>query len=200
MIEIFKNIDGYDNYQITNFGRVFDVRREMFLEPYRANINGKVYMQLSLLDNDGKRCLKRIHRLVSEAFIENPENKTSVDHIDGDGTNNNVHNLRFVTHQQNMMNRKPHENKFKGIEKDRQKFRARIFYDGKYYELGRHATAEEAALCYNIAAKVLFKDYACFNIVGKTENYKQLKYLTFFKLSKHFDNIDDLVEKYRKYA
>ena len=45
-----------------------------------------------------------IHRLVAELFIPNPENKTEVDHIDGNKLNNDVSNLRWVSRKENMNN------------------------------------------------------------------------------------------------
>lgn len=47
---------------------------------------------------------KRIHRIIAETFIPNPENKPCVDHIDGDKLNNRVDNLRWVTHLENNNN------------------------------------------------------------------------------------------------
>ncbi len=58
---------------------------------YRVHIRHKMY---------------KVHRLVAETFIPNPDNKPLVDHIDRNPGNNNVENLRWVTHRENMYNTK----------------------------------------------------------------------------------------------
>lgn len=47
-------------------------------------------------------CGKYVHRMIAELFIPNPENKTHVDHIDGNTHNNNINNLHWVSHKENL--------------------------------------------------------------------------------------------------
>lgn len=67
---------------------------------YRIARNGyaRVYMRQT---STGKRLDQYVHRLVAEAFIPNPENKTCVNHKDFNRINNNVDNLEWVTYEEN---------------------------------------------------------------------------------------------------
>lgn len=103
-IEEFKGL-----YQVSNFGRVKSLERysiqghlidEKIIKPYPNNSG---YLDVSLYI-DGKRYHRKIHRLVAEAFIPNPEHLNEVDHIDTDKNNNIVTNLRWVTHSENHLN------------------------------------------------------------------------------------------------
>ena len=95
----WKKIEGYENYSVSSNG---DVRND------ETGIILKVYYnqgyQLIKLRKNGKRKMFRVHRLVAQAFIPNPENKPCVDHINTIRDDNRVENLKWVTHKENMNN------------------------------------------------------------------------------------------------
>ena len=98
------NLDGEETgYHISNFGRVRYVlyknsKKDGFVKP-RPTKTG--YMR-ACIRHKGRKVERYIHRLVAEAFIENPEDKQFVNHIDGDKSNNSVENLEWVTRFENM--------------------------------------------------------------------------------------------------
>lgn len=97
-----KDIQGFEGkYAITEDGQVWSYRSNSFL---RGEYLKSGYIRYSLQDK-GKRVRKLGHRLVAEAFLENPNNLPQVDHINGDKTNNSVENLRWVSSNDNMKNR-----------------------------------------------------------------------------------------------
>lgn len=109
--EIWKDIPGYEGrYQVSNLGRVKSLARETFTGVYMRQLpetvkipqkhNNGNYRSV-VLSKEGKKTTRLIHRLVAEAFIPNPDDKPEIDHKDGDPTNNNANNLRWVTHKEN---------------------------------------------------------------------------------------------------
>lgn len=111
--EIWKDIVNYEGiYQISNLGRIKSLAREIYLP--KRNIIRKLkdtilspktdkqpYHNVNLY-KDYKPKLTRVHVLVAETFIPNPNNKPFVNHINGIKKDNRVENLEWVTHYENM--------------------------------------------------------------------------------------------------
>lgn len=99
MKEIWKDIKGFaGKYWVSSKGRIKNKSGIMRLN---HNSNGYVYICLYL---DGVQYTKRVHRLVAEAFIDNPQNKPFVDHIDTNPSNNVYTNLRWTDATENQHN------------------------------------------------------------------------------------------------
>ncbi len=109
MIEIWKDIEGYENYQISTFGNVHSKLSNKELKKWLRT-------GYPCVDLQGKYL--RVHRIVALNFLENPENKEQVDHKDGDKLNNNILNLRWATGSENCANKKKYTGEvstYKGI-------------------------------------------------------------------------------------
>ena len=107
--EIWKGVPGYENYEVSNMGRVRsldhytlrsgDYRSTFVKGRILTQCLGKVgYYNVLLYPADSpkaKRKLMKVHRLVASAFLSNPLNLPEVNHIDEDKTNNNLKNLEY---------------------------------------------------------------------------------------------------------
>ena len=91
-------INGFPNYMVSNCGRVWSEKTQRFLKPKRANKHGHLMVSLC---NGGDVYYRLIHRLVAEAFLDNPYNFPVVRHLDDDPTNNSVYNLAWGTQKEN---------------------------------------------------------------------------------------------------
>ena len=83
-------------YQVSTLGRVKGHRGQILKSTER---NG--YLRFSMYDNSKKRQVS-IHRLVAETFIDNPQNKPIINHINGIKSDNRVENLEWVTYSENI--------------------------------------------------------------------------------------------------
>jgi hypothetical protein len=93
-----KIIKDFENYSIDVKGNVYNNKTK---RPIKAHLNKQTgYLQIKL-HKDKKSYSKRIHRLLAEAYIPNPNNLSYIDHIDNNKTNNDINNLRWVLPKEN---------------------------------------------------------------------------------------------------
>jgi len=111
--EIWRDIEGFEgSYKISNYGQVKSLSRYILFKTgyikdhkggmLKFNVNKDGYCRICLRGIKGDTHLF-IHRLVANAFILNPENKPFVNHKDFNPSNNEVSNLEWVTHQENIL-------------------------------------------------------------------------------------------------
>lgn len=92
--ELWKPIPNIPGYYASSLGRIKDENDSVINQHENSG-----YLEVSL-----KSCgVHRVHRLICSAFHDNPENKSEVNHIDGNKQNNAADNLEWVTHQENML-------------------------------------------------------------------------------------------------
>lgn len=143
--EEYRQIDGYDNYSVSNLG---NVRNNKTGRIKKTSINSHGYLHIRL-SKECKGKTHKVHRLVAIAFLENPNNLPEVDHINRIKTDNRVENLRWISIGNNERNKKKKEetsSKYKGVSFDKEcnKWKVYITLNAKQKTFGRFETEEEA--------------------------------------------------------
>lgn len=139
-MEQWKDVVGYEGlYVVSSYGRVRRVQKK---EPMK--ITYTPYGTVTLCKNHHKK-IGLVHRLVAIAFIPNPENKTAVNHIDGNKRNNIVTNLEWNTYKENCI----HAYK-KGLSKVSDKCKAAV---SKRHSGENHYNAKKV---FDVAANTIY--------------------------------------------
>lgn len=122
MEEEWRTIKDYPRYAVSNMGRVKVLSHVVYYKDGRVRHNSENIKTLTRKDGYtmvrlcNKQCSKgtliKVHRLVAQAFIPNPQNKPFIDHINTIRDDNRIENLRWVT---------PHENNMNNISRQRQR-------------------------------------------------------------------------------
>ena len=98
MINEIKGFEEFEGYGITSCGRVYSFKTKRFLKPSK---NDKGYLRVWLTNGNGYGRTVAIHRLVALAYIPNPNNLETVDHIDNYKEHNYINNLQWMTRGEN---------------------------------------------------------------------------------------------------
>lgn len=164
-MEIWKPVKNYENlYEVSNLGRVKSLTRfvdsnryeikEIIKKPYYNKSIG--YYSISLWKN-GIQHTWTVHRLVAEAFIENPDKLPCINHKNGRKLDNRVNNLEWCTYKENNNHaintnlRKPKENKILCIELNLKFINA---YKAGEYILNKNITHAKLDTVYHNILKV----------------------------------------------
>mgnify|MGYP002621693445 CR=1 FL=1 len=109
------NFIGLSSYEVSTFGRLHNIRTNYITRGSKV-YDG--YDIVSPFNDQGKVIRILLHRLIAFAFLDNPEQKPTVDHIDRNKDNNHVLNLRWATHGEQQVNKKhgpkTHSEKYTG--------------------------------------------------------------------------------------
>lgn len=162
-IEEWRPVVGFEGkYEVSNFGRVksLNYRGNMnickVLRPF-IHKNNYGYMKYTLVNKDKKVKTVLVHWLVMAAFV-GVSNGRYIDHIDGDGSNNRLSNLRYCTHRENLTfsnvrHKKKRASEHPGVHYNKNsngtnKWRSIIQVNKKKISIGTFATETEAAEAY----------------------------------------------------
>ena len=127
-------------------------------------------MYTGRINNKSIMCRMKLHQLIMR-----PPKDIHIDHINRNGLDCRRSNMRYCTHSENCMNRRPHytdsrtktkrpTSSYKGVSKLKSgRWQARIYFENKIYSLGAFENEKEAALAYNKKAIEIYGKYAYLN-------------------------------------
>ena len=168
MKEVWKDIKDYEGlYQVSNLGRIKSlvgwngkkyIKREKIINPtiQKTNKNKEYYRNVIGLVKIKKRKMAKVHRLVAEAFIPNPNGYPIINHIDGNPLNNIVENLEWCDQKYNMKHAIENNLKFNQINGTARYDMLELLNSGRNYD--------EIAEILKIAKGTVFNYIKKFNI------------------------------------
>ena len=176
LVEEWRDVKGYEGlYQVSDWGNVRSLSYNHTNTIKNLTlVNAKNGYLVVCLHKDAIQKEGKVHRLVADAFLPNPQNKPTVDHINGDKQDNRVENLRWATNSEN--NNNPNTMvKMRGIQNGRQLNRkdcSKVVYqytlDGRL--INTYPSASEAAR--QIGCHIGTIAQVCRGVRNKAFNYK----------------------------
>ena len=160
MQEEYKTIEGFENYKISNFGNLINIKKNKIVN---SSVEKWGYCTVTLC-KPGKKKTFKIHRLVALAFIDNADDKPFIDHIDRNKQNNHISNLRWASVSENSKNvgiRKNNVSTRTGVTfmKSRGKWQASISINGKLKHIGLYACFDDAVTARTEQEAIHYKEF-----------------------------------------
>jgi hypothetical protein len=162
--EIWKPIKDWQNYEVSNLGNVRSLER---IEDFRGGTRirkGCLLKQRVLrkykcvsVKNYGTQRTFLVHRLVADAFVPNPDNKSIVNHIDKDRLNNSAENLEWVTQKENIHHAMQYEDWTKGENHGMSKLKEQDIIAIRSYDKSYLKLAEMFNVTYSTIKRVRSK-------------------------------------------
>jgi len=139
-MEIWKPIQNFENYNISSYGNIKNIKTNRILKPFMIDDYYGVWL--------GASNKHKIHKLVASAFLEKKDNCV-IDHIDRNKLNNNVNNLRYISNMMNSWNSGTYKSNVSTKQKNISKTKAdtycvRIMRCGKYVFIKNYNTLNDA--------------------------------------------------------
>ena len=158
MILMFKIIPNYENYEINECGVIRIVKTKKIK---KQRIGKDNYYKINLY-KDGKSKTFRVHRLVAELFIPNPNNYPIVNHIDGNKLNNHINNLEWCTYSENtkhaydrnLGNMKETQLRASKLGAEKSKKKIAVYKDGIYIDT--YESKQDCAKALNVNEKTVY--------------------------------------------
>lgn len=149
-MEEWKTIKDYPDYEVSSLGRVRSLKTGKGARAVdgilKGGKDGSGYPIVSLCEINKKQKSWKVHRLVAEAFLPNPEAKKEIDHINRIRDDNRVENLRWATRKENNLNTSRQQKEYHNIS-----FRVRVvreegIFDKTFLTLEKAIQARDAIL------------------------------------------------------
>lgn len=156
MEELWLNIPNYEEYEVSNFGRVKSLknntRKNQILN---TSIDKKGYHRVFLYTNKKRKCFK-VSVLVAITFLNHTPSKhlSVIDHVDNNKANNRLDNLQILTNRENCSKDKSKKtSKYTGVfwNKHLKGWMSSVYYNGKNYMLGYSKNEDVVAEYYKKA-------------------------------------------------
>ena len=153
----FKDIPGYENYSIDDFGNILSKKRSKLISQHKTKSG---YLVCSLVNENGLKQMK-VHQWMAITFLNHKPNGNqglTVDHIDNFKLNNHISNLQLVSQRINGSKdrwRNNPKSKYVGVNPSGDKWIAKIDIDKKIVYLGTFNHEFEAFMAYEKAKREL---------------------------------------------